>query len=54
MGKRIPLVGEAEQDALTGWRKVLSWKAGGRKLIKRKYNRRERRQVRRDLLQSKA
>lgn len=41
---RIPLKGD-EQDALTGWRHWLYWRAGERKAIKRGYNRRERRTV---------
>lgn len=36
-----------EFDALTRWKKFLHWRAGERKRIKQKYNRRERRQARR-------
>ena len=43
---RIPLKGGLEEDALTGWRKVLNWKAGMRKLAKKSYARRKRRQER--------
>ena len=43
MAKRIPMTNGDEYDALTRWRKVLTWRAGERKKIKRRYNRRERR-----------
>lgn len=38
--KRIPLIDGAEHDALTSWRKVLKFRSGERKAIKRQYNRR--------------
>ena len=34
--------GGDEYDAFTGWRKVLHWRSGQRKAIKKKFNRRER------------
>ena len=37
---KIPLKSGIEQDALTGWRRYLHFKAGERKFAKRKYNRR--------------
>jgi len=40
MGHHETLKSGDEQDALTGWRKVLSWRAGQRKKIKRRYNKR--------------
>ena len=46
---RLPLSGGVEQDALTGWRRCLHWRAGERRWAKRKYNRRLRQVVRRML-----
>ena len=48
MGRR-PCVSWDEQDAYTGWRKVLCYldKAGAVKYIKRKTHRRERREAKR-------
>jgi hypothetical protein len=43
MAKRIPMNTGDEYDALTKWKKYVHWKAGERKAIKRRYNRRERR-----------
>lgn len=43
MTKRLPLKSGDEYDALTGWRRVLHWRAGQRAAIKRRYRRRERR-----------
>jgi len=40
---RREMKGAAEQDAFSGWRKVLIWKPGQRKRIKAGANRRERR-----------
>lgn len=37
---KIPLKSGIEQDALTRWRKYLTFRAGERKFAKRKYNRR--------------
>lgn len=45
----IPLRGGLEQDALTGWRKFLAWKAGQRKWVKRMFRKRARRVARRDI-----
>lgn len=42
MGKRR-MVGGAEYDAFTGWRRFIRFRPGERALIKRKANRRERR-----------
>lgn len=49
MKRSIPLKGAAEYDALTGWRKVLFFRPGERAAIKAKFNRRERRSVRKSL-----
>lgn len=38
--KEIPCKGGDEYDAFTGWRRVLSWKAGTLKYIKTKYRKR--------------
>lgn len=38
-----------EQDAFTGWRKVLIWRPGQRKAIKARINRRDRRESRRNI-----
>ncbi len=46
---RIPLKGGDEQDALTRAKRFLHWRAGERKKIKRRYNKRERRTVRETL-----
>ena len=40
---RIPLKGGAEQDMLTGWRKVMHRDHGRSKRAKQTYNRRQRR-----------
>lgn len=48
MGKRR-MVGGAEQDAFTGWRRLIRFRPGERALIKRKANRRERRSMRQSL-----
>ena len=37
---RIPLISGSEYDALTGWRRLISFRPGERKAIKRKYNKR--------------
>ena len=42
MGHRGRLHGAAEWDALTMWRKHLHWKPGEIKIIKRRYNKRQR------------
>lgn len=49
MGHRERLKGAIEYDALTRWRKYLFWRAGERKAIKRKFNRRVRQETRREL-----
>ena len=43
--KRARVNGE-EQDAFSCWRRVMAWRPGERKAIKRRSNRRERRKVR--------
>jgi hypothetical protein len=43
MGHRERLKGGAEGDAFTSWRKVISWGKGVTKGIKRRFNRRVRR-----------
>jgi hypothetical protein len=48
MGKRR-MVGGAEQDAFSGWRRFIRFRPGERALIKRKANRRERRSARQAL-----
>jgi hypothetical protein len=46
LNQRIPMRGEDEYDWLTGWRHVLVKNHLSRQKIKRKYNRRWRKQVR--------
>jgi hypothetical protein len=46
MGHRQRLTG-MEQDALTGWRRVMFWRPGERARIKRGARRRERREAKR-------
>ena len=48
----IPMAGGDEFDALTRWRYFLHWKPGTRKAIKRGYNRRQRAQVRIELMRA--
>ena len=43
MARRIPMIDGDEYDALTPWRKYTRWRAGERRRIKRRYNRRDRR-----------
>lgn len=43
MARRIPMIDGDEYDALTPWRKYIRWRAGERRRIKRRYNRRDRR-----------
>lgn len=45
----IPCTSGDEYDALSRWAKVLYWRAGERKCIKRSYRRRERQWLRRQL-----
>lgn len=40
MQTKIPLKGGDEQDAFTGWRRLLRWRPGERKKIKQGYNKR--------------
>ena len=47
----IPLKSGDEHDALTGWRKVMRWKAGQIKRIKRRYNKRVRRRAKHSIQQ---
>lgn len=42
---KLPLKSGDEQDALTSWRKNLSFNAGIRKAIKRRYNKRVRKHL---------
>lgn len=44
----IPMRGGLEQDALTGWRRVLHWRPGERKAAKTAYNRRVRRTLKKE------
>jgi hypothetical protein len=46
MGRKQILKSGDEQDAVTGWRRALRWKPGERKRIKRRLNRRFRREAR--------
>ena len=41
--RKLSLHSWDEQDAFTGWRRVLSWQKGELKKIKRRYSRRRRR-----------
>jgi len=49
---QIPLSGGLEQDALTGWRKVLCYmsKPGIVRYVKRKYNKRVRRYIKQNIM----
>lgn len=44
-----PIKGWDEQDAYTGWRKVMFWQKGELKKIKRRTHKRERRESKRDI-----
>lgn len=46
---RIPLKNGDEYDALTGWKRVHSFRAGQKSRIKRQYRRRLRAEAKRDL-----
>lgn len=46
MGRTEKMVGGDEDDALSGWRKVLHFYPGQRKKAKRKFNKRIRQQYR--------
>jgi len=46
MKGEVPMIDGDEYDAMTGWRRLLHWRPGERKAIKRKYNRRVRREAR--------
>ena len=53
MGHRGKLKSGAEYDALTRWRKrILHWKPGETRQVKRKYNKRQRKQAKGELRQS--
>ena len=45
---RIPLKGGDEQDAISGWRKVLKFRPGQRKAAKRSYIKRLRQWLKKD------
>lgn len=45
----LPMRSADEYDALTKWHRVLYWKPGERKAIKRRYNRRVRRVTKQEL-----
>ena len=49
MAQELPFKSGDEQDALTGWRRVIAWRPGQRKRIKRVYRRRVRAYVRKAL-----
>lgn len=42
MAQELPFKSADEQDALSGWRKVIKWRNGARKKTKRRYRRRVR------------
>jgi hypothetical protein len=44
-----PIKGWDEQDAYTGWRKVMFWQKGELKKIKRRTHKRERREGKNDI-----
>ena len=44
MGHREKMRGGDEYDCFTSWKKVLGWRAGDRKKIKRRHNKRIRKQ----------
>ena len=46
MAKRIKMISGDEYDALTKWKRHIKWRAGERKRIKRRYNKRDRHKVR--------
>lgn len=54
MGHKGTLKGGSEWDALTRWKKVLHWNPGERKLIKRKYNKRQRKMWRSGSFQTRS
>lgn len=49
MRENRPVVGWDEQDAFTGWRRVLSWQRGELRKIKRRYHHKERRWGKREI-----
>lgn len=50
MAKReLPMKTSGEHDALTRWRRFLNWRPGVRAAIKRGYNKRVRREVKRQM-----
>ena len=52
MGHREKLISGDEYDVLTQWRRVHAYKAGTVKAIKRKFNKRTRRQAKESLQES--
>lgn len=48
-GRRGKLNNGAESDAFTRWRQFINWQPGELKAIKRRYNRRHRRETRQQL-----
>jgi len=52
MAKRIPFIDGYEQDYLTKWKRYIGARAGVRKYVKKKYNKRERRQVKSEIHKS--
>lgn len=49
MGHKDQMIDGSEMDALTRYKKYLNWKVGERKIIKRKYNKRVRKQAKETL-----
>lgn len=49
MGHRERMIDGDEFDALTRWKRILRWRGGERKKMKRKFNKRIRRKVKREL-----
>lgn len=50
MKPELPLKSGDEYDALTKWKKFCLWKAGDRAAIKRGYNKRVRREVKKQVI----
>lgn len=50
MTQELPFKSGDEQDALTGWRKVLRFRPGERKRVKNVYVRRVRRETKKNLI----
>lgn len=49
MVHKLPLRGWDEQDAFTGWRKVMFWQRGELKRVKRRHAHRRRRDGKREI-----